>query len=421
MSDTSLNKIIQYGTNAEMLAFTPSPAGSSQILYLFYDTDNEELNYWDGANWIVIAQTTPPDTGITQLTGNVTAGPGSGSQVATIPAATVTEAMQVLADNTTQDVSIAKHGYAPKAPNDATKFLDGTGAYTVPSVGGSVVDNGTFNARLTLETGVPISITDQIGKTTVYLTPFNGNTVALYTGSAWIIKAISELSLALGTLTSGANYDIWLDYNAGTPQLVLSAAWTNSTTRSEAIALQDGVYVKNGTTAYRLVGTIRTTSTTTTEDSEANRFVGNSNHRSRAPRALTTALETANSWTYSTAAYRQANANTANQLNYIAPLTDVYANAQVLGAVTDSAATSSRVTSGVGVNSTTVNSAKIRVVACFTTGTNPAPAFWSGNGQLGLNFLAWLETGRGTDTQTHIGDNNVPAEVQAGIIGTVWS
>src|SRR3990167_3773639 len=32
-------------------------------------------------------------------------------------------------DITTNDVSTTKHGLAPKAPNDATKFLDGTGAY----------------------------------------------------------------------------------------------------------------------------------------------------------------------------------------------------------------------------------------------------------------------------------------------------
>lgn len=32
-------------------------------------------------------------------------------------------------DVTTLDVSTSKHGFAPKAPNDATKFLDGTGAW----------------------------------------------------------------------------------------------------------------------------------------------------------------------------------------------------------------------------------------------------------------------------------------------------
>lgn len=41
----------------------------------------------------------------------------------------ITEAKQTLADNTTNDVSTARHGYTPKAPNDSTKFLDGTGAW----------------------------------------------------------------------------------------------------------------------------------------------------------------------------------------------------------------------------------------------------------------------------------------------------
>jgi hypothetical protein len=37
----------------------------------------------------------------------------------------ITEAKQVLADNTTNNVSSTKHGYAPKSPADATKFLNG--------------------------------------------------------------------------------------------------------------------------------------------------------------------------------------------------------------------------------------------------------------------------------------------------------
>ena len=38
----------------------------------------------------------------------------------------VTEVKQTLADNTTQNVTSTKHGYVPKAPGDATKFLDGS-------------------------------------------------------------------------------------------------------------------------------------------------------------------------------------------------------------------------------------------------------------------------------------------------------
>jgi hypothetical protein len=69
------------------------------------------------------------------LTGNVT-GTGTTSFATTIAAGVVTEAMQVLADNTTQDVSTTKHGYVPKAPNDTTKFLRGDATWAVPSSGG---------------------------------------------------------------------------------------------------------------------------------------------------------------------------------------------------------------------------------------------------------------------------------------------
>ena len=56
----------------------------------------------------------------------------------------LTEAGQTLADNTTLDVSTTKHGYVPKAPNDATKFLDGTGAYSTPTGGLDYVQSQVF-------------------------------------------------------------------------------------------------------------------------------------------------------------------------------------------------------------------------------------------------------------------------------------
>lgn len=91
MSDTALNKIIQYGTSAERAAFTPDPAPGSQVLYIWYDSDNSPDTYvWDGSAWVLINDTTA--AGITELTGDVTAGPGSGSQAAAIAALAVTTA-----------------------------------------------------------------------------------------------------------------------------------------------------------------------------------------------------------------------------------------------------------------------------------------------------------------------------------------
>jgi len=63
--------------------------------------------------------------------------------------AAVTDAMLSTSDITTNNVSTTKHGFAPKAPNDATKYLDGTGAYSVPASGGG----GSSSDAVTAQSG----------------------------------------------------------------------------------------------------------------------------------------------------------------------------------------------------------------------------------------------------------------------------
>ena len=73
------------------------------------------------------------------LTGDVT----SIGNATTIGASKVTEAMQVLDDNTTNDVSITKHGYAPKGTNTGSAFLRDDGTWAVPAGSGDVSKVGT--------------------------------------------------------------------------------------------------------------------------------------------------------------------------------------------------------------------------------------------------------------------------------------
>lgn len=74
----------------------------------------------------IMTDTTTIDFTYTDATPSITA---------SVKTASITEAMQVLADNTTNDVSTSAHGYAPKAPNDTTKFLRGDASWAVPSAG----------------------------------------------------------------------------------------------------------------------------------------------------------------------------------------------------------------------------------------------------------------------------------------------
>lgn len=176
----------------------------------------------------------------------------------------------------------------------------------------------TPGGRLTLESGVPVSTTDQTAKTTVYYTPYVHNVINLWDGADWVPTTFSEVSLALGTLTSGQCYDVFGYLSSGALALEL-LAWTNATTRATAVTLQDGRYCKSGDKSRLLLGTIYTASTTTTEDSLAKRYL--CNVYNRVPRRLLK-TESTDTWTYGSNTVRQANANSGNQVEIVASLTD---------------------------------------------------------------------------------------------------
>jgi hypothetical protein len=132
------------------------------------------------------------------------------------------------------------------------------------------------HGRLTLATGEPVLVAaDVAGATTIYFTPYKGNMISLYDGSSWAAYSFNELSLALGTLTTNTNYDVFIYNNAGTLTLELSAAWVSGSTRTDAITLQNGIFVKSGATTRRYLGTFRTTTALTTEDSQTKRLLWN--------------------------------------------------------------------------------------------------------------------------------------------------
>ena len=157
--------------------------------------------------------------------------------------------------------------------------------------------------RLTLETGVSVSTTDQSAKTAVYFTPHIGTNVSLYDGNEWNMFTFGELTLSISGYTADTNFDIFIYDNSGTLTLE-STAWTDDTTRATALTTQDGVYVKSGATTRRYLGTIRTTGTTgQCEDTEDRRFVWNYYNQTR--RKMESKLGSGtSSHTYTTTAWR---------------------------------------------------------------------------------------------------------------------
>lgn len=274
--------------------------------------------------------------------------------------------------------------------------------------------------RLSLETGVCVSTTDQTAKTTLYYVPCNGNVIALYNGTAWQTFTFTELSIAVPA-TTVTMYDVFVYNNSGTLTLELTA-WTNDTTRATALLLQDGVYVKTGATTRRYVGSFRTTgSSGQTEDSLAKRYVWNYyNRHARTMRVL----EGTNTWTYSTAAFRCAN-NTGtcvNQLDFVYGVVEDSVSAFVVANASGSAG-GTQVWVSIGYDSETAadagalsNSEYVQnagIAMPVNAQINKLPA-------VGRHLLVWLEKGNAGGVITWYGDNGGDG-TQSGIHGTIWN
>lgn len=291
---------------------------------------------------------------------------------------------------------------------------------TLERVGGLFLP-GTCGGRLTTESGVPISTSDRTAQGTIYFTPYVHNRVALYDGTRWKLYTFTERSLALSALTSGKNYDVFLYDNAGTLTLELSAAWTDDTTRADALTTQDGVAVKSGATTRLHLGTIRTTSTTTTEDSGGGsttqvggkRFVWNRYHQVRRHLAV---IDTTDSWA-SANSTRQANNAAGNQVAYVCGEAGACVQASVVGVANSS--TGDYAAMAVGVDSVSALSG-VRSAVDASRGNYPLIASYVGVMLLGYHYLAWVEKANDTST-TFCGDliSASSAYMQSGLTATV--
>lgn len=102
---------------------------------------------------------------------------------------------------------------------------------TSPTINTSIVSSllsGIYQGRLTLTTGLPVTTADVTAATNVYLTPWNGNGIALYDGAAkWTVLNFNEIAFPLGTLINAQGYDLFAYNNAGVVALE-SAEWANA-------------------------------------------------------------------------------------------------------------------------------------------------------------------------------------------------
>jgi len=295
----------------------------------------------------------------------------------------------------------------------------------------------TPGGRLTLETGVGVPTTNQSGKTTVYYTPFRHNRAQVYDGTRWVWRSFSELSQATtdnlkspAAVANNSNYDmfLWLDgallrctrgpswssdtargTGAGTTELeFFEGRWVNKVAITAGPAARRGVYV----------GSIRSDGSAQINDTLAKRHVWNTYHR--VLRSLSV-VDTTNTWAYTTATFRQANASAANQLDLLIGLSEDVVVSTVRALVyNDSAGVT--MAAGIGLDSTSANAAQV-----IAAGESPAngvkvcaTAEYIGFPGIGRHTLVWLELSEATGNTAWVGDENL-AYAQSGITARVMA
>lgn len=296
---------------------------------------------------------------------------------------------------------------------------------TYPSVGGDALTSTVagvtswsalnlttaVGGRLTLTTGTPVTTGDVSAAGTIYFTPYKGNNLALYSGagSVWTLYRTAEISIAVPA-AANQMYDVFVYDNAGTPTLELTA-WTDDTNRATALTYQDGVLVKTGVLTRRYLGSFRTKTASQCNDTVAFRHLWN--YYNRVERNMRIA-DTTDSWSYTTAAFQQANANAANQLDLVIGVSEDAVSATATSLVNIS--TAAIIATGIGVDSPTVNSAQIfGAVLINATAIQPLHAQYRGYPGVGRHILVWQEYG--SATTTWYGDNGSTI-MQAGIMGS---
>jgi len=265
-------------------------------------------------------------------------------------------------------------------------------AGSLTATGGSGGDKYPCEARLTLSTGVPVPTSELTAQGTLYLTKYNGDQVAVYTGSAWTTLTLgSDLSITLsGLATASKLYDIFAYSNSGT-LAIESLVWTSDTARATALTTQNGVYVKSGDATRRYIGTIYIDSSKQCYQSKLHNYVFNINN----PVDFFLQKDVDTSHSYASSTYRYYNNDSTQYVDYVVGIDNFVILASISGQWSNVAAAEFGY-AAIGLDNTTA----LSPVASFSfDGRDVVPVFINrGVSGVGLHKLNMLEAAVGTVT-----------------------
>jgi hypothetical protein len=315
---------------------------------------------------------------------------------------------------------------------DGTALVKGTNTQLRALLAGIALGM-TPGGRVTLSSGNPVAeVTDAA---TVYYTPFKHTKIMLWNGTIWVPRTFAEMSQALSDNTkspaAAANntvYDMYVWMDGSTMRFTRGAAWASHTSRgtgggSAQQTTQNGrvvnaVDITNGPAAGRglYVGTIYVYTDGNVDDATIRRGVWNFYNRVK---RVMIVQEATNSWNYTTDTWRQANNSSANQLDFVTGYQEDIVEAEVHCPAIN---TNDNVTVavGIGVDSSTVNSAIVQTIGNGLTGNNlNLYAKHYDHPSVGRHTWAWLERSAATGTTSFYGDANIPGIQQSAIHGSL--
>lgn len=250
--------------------------------------------------------------------------------------------------------------------------------------------------------------------TRIYLSPFRGPTIALWTEGPdtwkpYLITA-GDVFYDLSGRTTGRPFDVFCRVDPITQVVSLSVIdWTNSTTRATAIECVFGVFVKQGDYSYRYLGTCNATSATTytiRQSSTSNRArIDLWNECNRVPYTLNITSNGTSNWSYDTSTWRQSNAQAEWRAEVMIgqPYQHVYASC--VGNVRSTAGSGgNHAAVGIGYNNTAAPTGRRNYAS--TPGTSISndvrglTALLAHSPNAGVATYYWLERGPGTGGTT---------------------
>jgi len=132
--------------------------------------------------------------------------------------------------------------------------------------------------RLTLVTATPVMTSDQVSKTAVYYTPYNGNLVPIYNGTSFTPIEFSELTLTLAAQhATNTIYDVFVWSESGVMTIGTGPAWDTSTAGSGdrgTGASTTEITRINGVLVNSVSATMRNSSTTYSVGANLATYVG---------------------------------------------------------------------------------------------------------------------------------------------------